>query len=442
LGVVEQFLNHIHRHKLCKTSDKILLAVSGGMDSMVMLHLFVKAGFNPAVAHCNFQLRGEASSADEKLVAGTCENLKVTCHVTRFETAKVADESKDSIQLAARKLRYNFFNELREQHHYQFLATAHHINDSLETILFNLVRGTGIDGLLGIPVKNEWIIRPMLFASREMVERYAIENNILWREDASNAEDDYQRNFIRLHVISRLRELNPSLEETFQSSNERIRAMVHLAKNAFGEISRRVISEADGKMNIDIEAIQKFDDPAVILWELLKDKGVNYAQCKQIVLEHQPGKRFLAGDVTITIGRNHYIVEQGEAELDDFVIFSEGETEVILNDQKLVCRQVASTDFVLIKQPGVAQFDAAKIQFPLRWRRWKNGDAFTPLGMHSRKKVSDLLIDEKISLPEKKKMTVLESAGEIVWVVGLRIHDSFKVTEKTRKVLIIECLPV
>jgi tRNA(Ile)-lysidine synthase len=439
LGVVKQFLNHIHRHKLCKTSDKILLAVSGGLDSMVMLDLFREAGFNIAVAHCNFQLRGKESLGDENLVRQTAESCNLKFHVNRFDTLRETEEQKLSIQVAARELRYKFFNEIAEEFNYQCIATAHHIDDELETLLINLVRGTGALGLTGIPLKNGKIIRPLLFTGREDLKEYAIEKKLVWREDASNASDDYQRNFLRHQVIPQLRQINPNLEETFIDTMQRLKGMREVMVKAVDHLKGEIFSEHSGDIHINIEKIQSHLYPAVILWELIKDFGFNYDQCKQIVENHQSGKQFSAGDVMLTVDREYYILQRGERQTWNPIDIEQGQQEVFANDKKLLIREADPVKHVLKNDSSIAQLDAAKLRFPLTWRRWAPGDVFTPFGMKSDKKISDLLTDAKISLPDKEKITVLESAGTIVWVVGMRIHDSYKVTPDTQKVVIIEC---
>src|SRR5688500_3351024 len=220
--MLEQFLNHITRFRLCEKSDRILVAISGGVDSMTMLHLFQQAGYQFSVAHCNFQLRGKESDDDEIFVKDVCQQLQIPVYTRRFETESFAWEQGLSIQMAARDLRYAWFNELMNLHDYQLLATGHHLDDSMETILLNITKGSSTEGLAGIPVKNGKIIRPLLFASRAQVEKYAGEIDIRWREDKSNLTDDYQRNFIRHHIIPKLKELNPSLETTWQHGIEKI----------------------------------------------------------------------------------------------------------------------------------------------------------------------------------------------------------------------------
>ncbi|MBT1697989.1 tRNA lysidine(34) synthetase TilS [Fulvivirgaceae bacterium PWU4] len=436
--MVEQLLNHIHRHELCKTTDKILLAVSGGIDSMVMLHLFRQAGFDVGVAHCNFQLRGDDSLADEALVAQECATLGVPFHHKRFDTGAYAVAAGLSIQMAARQLRYDFFDTLLHAHGYVYLATAHHLNDVLETTILNLVKGTGMDGLQGVPVKNGSIIRPLLFATKEMLVAYARLHRLQWREDVSNASEDYQRNFIRHQVIPRLKELNPGLEHTYRSTNERITASVQFARNYIDSVAAEAITTSDSSIIIRKKEIDSTASPAVMLWELIKDKGFNFAQCQEIVTDHQSGKKFFSSTHELFTDREAYILqEKSNTHVADVTI--EAQAPLVSNGHGELHFDVQTrSQFTLSKDPLLAQLDLDKITYPLVWRCWQHGDSFVPLGMQHSKKLSDFFIDLKIPLPEKEKITVLESAGVIVWVVGLRIHDHYKITAGTSRILTVQ----
>jgi tRNA(Ile)-lysidine synthase len=436
--VVEQFLNHIQRHSLCKTSDKILLAVSGGLDSMAMLHLFRLAGFKVGVAHCNFQLRGEDSVADEALVNQTCVTLGIPFHVKRFETARIAENEKKSIQVLARELRYDFFKDIAQKHDYRAIATAHHLNDSLETVLLNLVRGTGIEGLTGIPLKNGNVIRPLLFASRQVIKDYADSHGLEWREDESNATDDYNRNFLRHQVVPRLRELNPNLENTFQDTLERIVGINNLSAKALENIKQDTWRETEGRVYINKARISKNSYPQVVLWEFLKSYGFNFDQCKLIMENHQSGRKFYGEKAALTIDREDFILEDFSEEKAIFCRIESGQRRVSTEGRNLNLIEKKAVDHLLERNSAMAQLDADKLKFPLIWRSWKPGDQMIPLGMSSGKKISDMLIDSKVPLPDKRNVTVVESSGEIVWLVGYRIHEAYKITQSTQRVMIIE----
>lgn len=437
LTVFQQFLHHIERNALFTRRDKILLAVSGGLDSMVMLHLFKAAGFTVGVAHCNFQMRGEDSKADEALVNTTCVEHNISFHLMRFETEKHADEKGLSIQMAARELRYNFFNELLDLHHYNYIATAHHLNDSLETVLLNLVRGTGIDGVTGIPLTSGKIIRPLLFASREEINDYATFHRLSWREDASNASDKYQRNLLRNQVIPLLKTLNPDLEHTVSDTLERLKGTSSLQKLALHHFRQAAIEERDDQLRINLKMLQQQPFAAVTLWEVVKDKGFSYTQSKDIVNDaHQSGTVFYSASHQLTIDRDGIIITLKNSPTESLDVTIEDTSAIAIRGKEtLTLHTINHQQFILDKDPMSAQLDFEAVSFPLTWRQWRPGDSFVPLGMKQRKKISDFLIDIKMPLPEKESVTVLESKGEIVWLVGHRIANPFKVNDKTSRVL-------
>ena len=433
--MLEQLLNHIEHNNLCNTTDKILLAVSGGLDSMVMLHLFREAGFSVGVAHCNFQLRAEASLADEELVTRVCVDQAIPFHGKRFDTGSYAAGNNLSVQMAARELRYHYFKEVIDKHQYQYLATAHHVNDSLETVLMNLMKGSGIEGLSGIPVKNGNIIRPMLFATKEMILTYASARHLSWREDASNASDDYQRNFVRHQIIPRMKEINPALEQTFMDTRERLAGAKQLMKLYVDNFRNSSVHFKNDLVIIDKNYLSETNTPAVLLWELIKDKGFNFKQCRDIIARHQAGKKFISSTHEVTVDREKYILKIINKKsispllIEKPVAIAEGASGT------LHMAEIPREKFTLDKDRKIAQLDHDKIKYPLVWRSWLPGDSFIPLGMDQSKKISDFLIDAKTSLPEKEKITVIESGGEIVWVVGQRIHEHFKVTPQTERIL-------
>ncbi len=436
--MTQQLLNHIKRYNLCKISDKILLAVSGGLDSMVMLNLFRHAGFSIAVAHCNFQLRGDESAGDENFIRTTCTNLGLPLHVQAFDTASIAKEEKQSIQVTARELRYDFFQNIVKQYQYDVIATAHHLDDVFETIIINLTRGTGIDGLIGIPVKTNNIIRPLLFASREDLLAYAKQEQLLWREDSSNEKDDYQRNFVRHQVIPLLKKLNPGFNETFKDTHKRVVAGHAMLKMQYDKVRDVIFRTTGNRTYINKQKLFDFAYPAEVLWELLKESGFNYTQCIDIVEVETAGKIFYSHAYQLSIDRSEYILEKRSFATSEIVFIEQGSEEAVRGNEKLKITIVTSEKFLLKKESAIAQLDFDKIEFPLSWRSWQPGDALIPLGMNASKKVSDVLIDAKVALPDKAQVTVLESAGQIIWIVGMRINNRFKVTETTGQVLILE----
>lgn len=399
-----------------------------------MLHLFNEAGFSIAIAHCNFQLRGKESDGDELFVQEVCKKLNLPVYTKRFETEGFAWEQGISIQMAARNLRYAWFDDLLQMYACSHLATGHHFDDSMETILLNLTKGTSTEGLAGIPVRNGNTIRPLLFATRAQIEKYAKENGIVWREDQSNLTDDYQRNFIRHQVIPKLKELNPSLETTAQTSIEKIQGDLELMHHAFESWKKKYVTQAVNRIVIDKKAFDEYHGGAAVLWRYIRLHSFNFEQAREIVhvLKGQSGKHFLSPTHLLVVDRQTIIISPNIREW-SAVSIEKGQQEFGLGPWKLYLSNGATLT------PGTnkmeAALDAELIQFPLVWRKWKHGDFFQPLGMNHKKKLSDFLIDNKISLVDKNNITVLESAGQIVYVVGWRIDDRYKITDHTKHVL-------
>jgi tRNA(Ile)-lysidine synthase len=431
--VLEQLLNHIRSHELFAPGDKILLAVSGGIDSMVMLHLLHHAGVTVGVAHCNFQLRGSESDEDENFVRRICQALDVPFYTTRFHTEVYSAEHKLSIQMAARELRYAWFNTILAQQHYTAIATAHHLNDSLETVLLNLIHGVGLDGLTGIAVKNGPVIRPLLFATRTQIEEYAHAYTIHWREDRSNKTDDYQRNFIRHQVVPRLQEINPSLEQTVQRGLQKLAGDAHLAALGQAQWEQVYVTHRPEKTLIEKKGLQHHT-PASVLWRFLKKMNFNLDICDDIVsvVHQQPGKKFFSSSHQLVVDREHIIITPLQEHWPDVTIrsFPAAYQLGIFSLAVTVSDDVAkSTDTQL------ASLDADTITWPLTWRVWKAGDTFQPLGMKGRKKISDFLIDNKIPVSDKQHVTVLACGDDIVWVAGHRIDDRYKITGNTKRIV-------
>ncbi|WP_421763025.1 tRNA lysidine(34) synthetase TilS [Ekhidna sp.] len=423
----KQFHDFILSNHLVKKGEKILLAVSGGLDSMVMAHLFLKEEIPFAIAHCNFGLRGEESDDDEAFVLDWADQHNVNCYVKGF------DLSSGSIQLAARNARYSWFNELVLEHHFDKIATAHHLNDSLETLLLNLSRGTGIKGVSGIVIKNNQIIRPLLFAEKQRLYDYAMDNDLDWREDSSNQKVDYDRNLLRHDVIPDFLKLNPSMFKTFGLTLERLTHASDIVHQQVNELKARHLTVEGSGYRLNLEWINKPSDE-LMLAELLAPYGVNYVTAKDIFeARGKSGKSFPVKDWLITLDRDViYIDQAGEEKKVEVSIGSAGEYG--LNGGRILVEQITKKD-VVFGDADVAHFDADKLRYPFVIRSWENGDRFQPLGMKGEKKVSDYLIDEKIPLASKKKVLVIECNGKIAWVVGMRIADNFKLTEASSSVI-------
>lgn len=438
--MLEQFLNHIREHHLCGPTDRILLAVSGGIDSVVMLRLFHEVGQPVAVVHCNFQLRGEASAGDQQFVEMVCRDLSVPCFVKSMDTAAYAEAEGLSIQLAARALRYTWFEEVRVREGFARIATAHHLNDALETVLLNWTRSANPDGLAGIPVQQGVIIRPLLSATRAAIEAYAASKGLAWREDASNQTDDYARNFIRHQVVPRLKELNPSLEQTVQRGLASMEGVLSLAAAGLEHWKTRYTTATGNRIAIRKD-FAVAPHAVAILARYLRPFGFQYSQCEDMVqaLRAQPGKQFLAEAYTVMIDREELILTPRAADWQE-VLLPAGHQQVVLGDWVLAVERCPA-GLPLARGAWQAAADADHIIFPITWRRWRAGDVFHPLGMSQGKKISDFLIDRKVARADKADVTVLEAGGRIFWVVGHRLDDRFKVTPATKQVLTFTIRP-
>jgi tRNA(Ile)-lysidine synthase len=440
--MLDQFLSFINKHNLIQPSQKVLLAVSGGMDSVVMCDLFSKAKIDFVIAHCNFGLRGEESNEDEMFVKKLSIKYKVPFMVTTFQTADFAETEKISAQMAARILRYEWFEKVRKEQNCDYIATAHHQNDVLETVLLNLTKGTGIAGLHGIRIKNGHIIRPLLFAEKETIFDYVVENQIIWREDSSNESNKYQRNLIRNEVVPLLKQINPNLENTMQHTVERIAAVEDIFEQEI-EMLRKQITWSDSQaIFVNYKAIQTLSQPVIKLSELLKPYHFTYQQSQDIfeAFDKESGKTFLSPTHTLVKDRTELVITPKS--LQSFVsqVITSDDEEVIVNNLKLeIGKSFEKTeDFVVPTVRKIACLDADKVRFPLQLRKWKEGDWFCPLGMNKKKLISDFLIDQKVPLNLKKEVYLLTSNGSIVWVMGMRIDDRFKVTDKTERVVLLK----
>ncbi len=439
------FLTYINEQKLFSEKDTILLAVSGGLDSMVLLNLFAQTQHRFSVAHCNFQLRGPESEKDEKFVQDWCEKHSIQCFSTRFDTKNIAHSQQISIEMAARNLRYEWFGRLRKEYGFDYVATAHHLNDSIETILLNLTKGTGISGIRGILPKNKQIIRPLLFASRENILDYAIKENLAWREDSSNQSNDYQRNLLRNKVIPLLKQINPNLEKTFERNIERL---LGLEMDFFAHLNQfrlDAIQENNGRIYIHIQKINDLSAPQYYLEEILKEFGFNFQQAKAITksLESISGKIFYSEKYRLLKDRDFLIISpivgSSEASEQEIVLnHLESSQTIPLKQGTLrfeIYRNNGSSPILKQSNPNMALLDLDKIHFPITIRKWQKGDFFIPLGMKGTKKISDYLVDKKISRDEKEQILVFCSGNKIAWLINQRIDERFKLQENSQNIL-------
>lgn len=429
----KQFHEFVNAKELLHDADRLLLAVSGGLDSIVMADLFAKSSWNFGIAHCNFQLRGQESDEDEVFVKKWAGERGIEVHTRSF------DLGEGSTQLNARNARYDWFEELCSENYYSKTATAHHLNDSLETLLINLSRGTGVKGISGIGAKNGSIIRPLLFTTREGLRRYAVENSLEWREDSSNAKTDYDRNRIRHVVIPEMEKLNPSLAETFKSTSERLSLASEILQERVVAVRELNLVVKESETELKLDWLQKQTD-FLILSEILSEFGFNYKTTKEIFgAIGKSGKQFYAEDRILTIDRNSLFIKNLSISVDEeFKI--EGVGNFQHRDKTFQISIVEKDEVNLKDNRGKAYLDADIVDFPLKIRRWIEGDRFTPLGLNGTKKVSDYLIDAKVPLARKDQVRVLLAGEEIAWLIDYQISEVFKITDRTKKVLMISLI--
>jgi len=417
---------------------KLLLAISGGIDSVVLVHLFKQLGHDIAIAHCNFNLRGEESDGDERFVRNLAKENSIKIFVTSFDTKRFADDSKLSVQIAARQLRYTWFTELLQQNSLDHLLTAHHLDDSIETFLINFTRGTGLEGLTGIPQVNNTTVRPLLPFTRAEIEDYAKENNIKWREDSSNASHKYLRNKLRHDVVPVLKELNPSFASSFVQTLQNLQQVQSLVQDAAILVYRQVVTDRDNQKHIDILQLKRLPNYKAYLYQWLMPFGFTAWEDIYNLTEAQTGKIILSGSYRLLKDREVLILEP-LPQNDGTVYAIEKEQGEIENPIRLKIRHV---EVMLVDSTkNVVFVNNQLIKFPLFVRKWQEGDYFYPLGMNGqKKKVSKYFKDEKLSLSDKENIWLLCSENEIVWVIGMRADDRFKVTEYTTQILKIEVL--
>lgn len=429
-------------------ADQVLLAVSGGIDSVAMAHIFYRVGQPFAIAHVNFGLRGADSNEDAAFVENIAKQYRVPFHLTRFDTVTVAQERGISIQMAARELRYAWFNQVLDQYRYTGVATAHHQNDVLETILINLVRGTGIAGLQGIPIRQGRVIRPLWFASREQLAAYVQQHNLHWREDSSNPEDKYLRNRLRHHVLPVLQELNPALlTHTLPETIARLRASGQLLQHELERSWQTVAGRQGRHLSLNIEQLNQLAEPAFRLSEWLRPYGFSADQTRQIweATLREPGQEFLSATHRLIHDRGVLLLVKMEPQEPYQIKLTEwpqGDIAVAGAFSLHFETLAKPADFVIPVDPAVAFLDADQIRLPIVIRLWQKGDLFRPLGLDGKKLVSNLLNDLKLSLPEREKTAVMIAGNEIVWVIGQRISHSHRITAETRQILKISIRPI
>lgn len=471
--MLKSFVNYIKKENLFSKKEKILLTSSGGIDSLVMCELFHKAELQFGMAHCNFQLRDNESDEDEVFVNSIAEKYNVPFHSIKFDTSAFAKKNKLSIQAAARQLRYKWFEDIREQYNYNYIATAHHQDDSTETFFINIIRGTGISGLHGILPKQGKIIRPMLFTTKKEIETYVKMHYLKYREDSSNASDKYVRNKIRHQVIPVLKELNPSFESSINNSIQHLREVELIYRNAIEAKRSKIVKQERNNFFISIPLLNKLLQLNTYLYEFLKPFNFNSSTIEEIsaALNGESGKQFYSSTHHLVKDREFLIIEprikkqksrnkyqvsgikyqdssikhqEERARAEDLEIkILKNQKEIKMDGFKLKLKsEILISKSQIQKSISIANLDFDKLEFPLEIRKWQKGDIFSPFGMKGKKKLSDFFIDKKLSISEKEDTWLLTSKKKIVWVIGHRIDENFKITDKTRKIYIVELIPV
>lgn len=462
MNLLSRYIEFIKSNDLFHKNDRLLLAVSGGVDSVVLCELCHQAGFPFAIAHCNFQLRGEESERDKQFVRSLGEKYGVETYVRKFDTQQYAEDKKLSIQVAARELRYNWFNELlaatapfeiihsthtnghdpllaQQSSPLTVLLTAHHADDNIETLLMNFFKGTGIGGLHGIMSKQHKIVRPLLFAYKEELKAFAEAHQLAYVEDSSNESDKYTRNYFRNQLIPAMEEVFPSAKGNLTRNIHRFREIELLYEQAVQQHKKKLVEQKGKEYHIPVLKLLKTTPLETVLYEIIKDFGFTSQQVKEAagLLDSESGKYVASSTHRIIRNRNWLIIAPVKSDEAAHILIEEKDTAIVFPAGALKLEQIAVSQFSIPDSAAIACLDVSLIQFPLLLRKWKTGDYFYPLGMKKKKKLSRFFIDQKLSLPEKEDTWVIEMNKKIVWIVGRRIDDRFKVKDATKQVLMI-----
>src|SRR6476469_875886 len=411
---------------------KLLVAVSGGADRVVLTDLIFNTGLEFAIAHCNFQLRGKESERDETFVRGLAEKYKCEIFIERFDTNVFAHENKLSVQEAARKLRYDWFEQLTLEHSFSNIVTAHHANDNVETVLMHLFRGTGLKGLTGIPAAHNKIIRPLLPFQKQDILGYAAERKLHFVEDSSNASDKYTRNFFRNELIPSIEKIYPNAQNNIDATITRLSETYFIFQQAIELKRKKLFTHVDRSADITVPVLElkKLIPQQTWLWELFKDFGMTASQLPELIklLDADNGAYLTTGEYRIIKNRNRLLITSAlQNENVSAVTIDESDKRISFPPGEMKLEMINADNFKLTTDQNICCIDASQLQFPLLLRKWKQGDYFYPLGMNKKKKLSRFFIDQKLSLKDKKNIWVLESNKRIVWIVNQRLDDRFKI---------------
>ncbi|MGE0568988.1 MAG: tRNA lysidine(34) synthetase TilS [Bacteroidia bacterium] len=437
--MLDTFRQHIESSGIISKNTRFAVGVSGGVDSIVLCDLLLKCGYKFAVVHCNFSLRGKDSEQDEEFVQSFTKSNKLDFYSEKFDTKIYSETNGISVQMAARELRYEYFNRILNENSLDYILTAHHLNDQIETYFINLTRGSGLNGLKGIPRLSRKIYRPLLPFKKSEILYYASMNSISFREDSSNREDKYLRNYIRHNIIPKFIELNPSFEDTMKHEMALLNSYFRFMKSYLKKEIDAILVQENSTYLVSINKLTKSIEPGIILFEILKDFNFNSSQINDIVnsLHSISGKQFLSSSHLLVKDRDYLIIRSKDSIplVNEIIEIScPGEID---SPVKLSINEVNNLD--LPQEGNKILIDYEKINFPLKLKRWELGDSFQPLGMQGTKKLSDFFINLKLNSFEKHNTWILTDSNEsIIWVMPYRMDDRYKITNKTKKGLLIE----
>lgn len=431
----DKFLKNIIDTELFLKDDKLLLAISGGADSVALSLLLKESNYDFEMAHCNFNLRGEESDADENFVKDLSEKLNVKCYTKTFNTDKYASKNKISIQMAARDLRYNWFEELRKERQSDYIVVAHHKDDDIETFFINLIRGSGIKGFLGMKQKRNKIIRPLLPFSRKEIEEYLKSKGQEFRNDSSNTDIKYLRNNLRHHLMPLIKDINPSFSDTFSKEIAHMNEVYTVFNDNLIEVKNEIVSKTDKEIVIDKQKLLSMNNNKIFLREITAPFGFNETEKILDSCISSSGKMFYANNYRLLVDRDKIFITEFSNNTSDDIEISEGTDTIHLP----ISLKFSTSDQIEFNKNKTSVFlDFDKLRFPLKIRRWKEGDYFYPIGLKGRKKLSDYFVDNKFSIFEKEECYLLCSGDDIIWIIGHRMDDRFKITSNTKKVYIAE----
>jgi tRNA(Ile)-lysidine synthase len=437
----EKFDAFISENNLfCKT-DRILIAISGGLDSVVLATLMKNSKYDVTLAHCNFHLREEESNRDEEFVRNWAKENNIKLFVKEFDTYQYMKDNKLSLEMAARDLRYEWFNSLMQEHDFTYLATAHHLDDSIETFFINLLRGTGIAGLHGIQVKNDKIVRPLLFATREEITEYAKKNNISHVEDSTNAETKFTRNKIRHNLFPILKEINPNFEIALKKDIEYLKDTETIFRKEIEKAKQEIIETDNELIKLNISKLKALNPIKIYLYEIISEYGFNETNTIDILscLDETSGKQFFSKTHRLIKDREYIFINKiKDNSTNEFFLINQEQGSLIY-PLKMQIEILKDLKFVNIsKDKNIAMLDADLVKFPLILRKWRQGDSFVPFGMRKEKKLSDYFTANKYSLLDKENQWILCSEEKIIWLIGERIDDRFRISNATKNILKIE----